>query len=567
MYRILPLFFLLTACAGDPLDITIVNLPAGEEVEDGFTEIPYKVEGPLQADTELLADHEDLSLQLAFRASAGTEATLLLQGRYPVRLPAATVADLPPRLPTNSSPDIWQDLELVFKAPTGNTPAILASAYLNGNLLYFQQELPATDQPAGPLQLSVQAGDLEVADLRYTPTAGSTSMIDAEGKVKLSVPLLRYEFYALAQGTKDVRNWAQLVPKKTGYVNRFDLNYIREAPPYAIRFFGQVDIPKDGQYRWWYFSPAVTRVYVDGNLLLDSATESGKRTDTDSLQLSAGLHDLRVEYIQTGGWNRFDLAYVYEGQESRYLNSMRGTNITTPGAATPLAIETDEDPYLLRSFLNFPPGKMYEESPKRTHVVSVGEAEGPHYSVDLQTGALLQVWRGDFADVHDMWMGRGEPQVMRPLGPARIFDGSPQWATSISDPWPEPPTIQNREENGGYAADEDDFLHRSHQLDADGRPTFHYEFSDRAVTDKIVPAGKGLLRELTNAGASAYTQLAAGTEITELAPGEFALRGPGAKLTIESYDGSGLTIQRGNGMARLLAEVPNNGHVRYRIDW
>jgi hypothetical protein len=72
-----------------------------------------------------------------------------------------------------------------------------------------------------------------------------------------------------------------------------------------------------------------------------------------------------------------------------------GKTIGGLGASTPQKLETDDYPYLLRSFLYFPAPKVYEIATKRTHVISVGEGEGPHYSLDLQNGALLQMWPND----------------------------------------------------------------------------------------------------------------------------------------------------------------------------
>lgn len=236
-------------------------------------------------------------------------------------------------------------------------------------------------------------------------------------------------------------------------------------------------------------------------------------------------------------------------------------DLTVPDPAKLQELVTDDYPFLLRSFLYFPVPKAFGGTQKRTHVISVGEADGPHYSLDLQNGALLQVWRGGFANTYDMWVGRGQPQVMHPLGTVLLFDGTPQWAeiSNDADRWPD-----------SIAVDED-FQHVRHTLDAAGRPTFEYVMKGgHALSDKLTPANDGLLRELTHTAGgnkTIYTQLAAAREITEVAPGEYELRGPGLKLKIESYDGDRLVLQRTNGKDRLLAELPAKGHITYRLDW
>ncbi|MEM1359527.1 MAG: PA14 domain-containing protein [Bacteroidota bacterium] len=561
MLRYLPLIFLFAACAGDPLAVEIIDSPTTTTSEVDLTEILYESDGPLRGTKELLPDHKDLTLKLSFRVEEGTNATLNLQGKYPIALPEVSTSGGDPIIPAKASDGIWHDLEVVFLAATENTPPIFSAVYLDDNLVYYQQELIPVEGPAGPLTVTVHSGGLELSNLRQAPISGRTSGLDDKGEIDLNIPLLRYEFYDIEPGTKDVRDWAQRSPTKTGYINRFDLdNILAGSKRYALRFYGQLDIPSPGEYRFHDFTPLLGRVYIDDNLLLDHGQPGAGRSVSKSVELAEGVHEVRVELIQPGGgWNRFNLNYVAPGQKSRLLNSMAGDKaIATPGASTPMVIETEQIPYLLRSFLYFPKPKVYEEASKRTHVISVGELNGPHYSLDLQTGALLQVWQGEFADVYDMWNGRGEPQVMRPLGPALTFAGSPQWATSATNPWPLHPE----------QPDEDDFQHDYHELDNVGRPTFVYTFKDSSVSDKLEPRGVGVLRrELTNSGTSKYTLVAAARQITETAPGEFELQGPGMRLKIESYDGSGLTLQRNGNQQHLIAEIPTAGHIRYSLSW
>jgi hypothetical protein len=305
-------------------------------------------------------------------------------------------------------------------------------------------------------------------------------------------------------------------------------------------------------------------LYVDGNELISKTGTPDGMEGEKSISLSEGKHPFRVDVVQSVNWNRFDVAYTVVGSdhEQIYLNTMQsGKVIAGPASPKPDVLEMDDEPFLLRSFLYFPAPKVYEEATKRTHVISVGEADGPHYSVDLQTGGILQIWRGLFADTHEMWAGRGEPQVMRPLGVALSFDGTPQFADSNTKKWPEAPVDP----------DEDDFAHVAYELDDAGRPTFIYNAGQgHSLSDKTIPDGHGLLREINhNAGGNNeyFTQLAAARQITETAPGEFSLRGPGLKIKIESYDGSGLTLQRSNGIDRLIAQLPAKGHIRYRMDW
>ena len=405
---------------------------------------------------------------------------------------------------------------------------------------------------------------MRVAELRSASVAGSGSTVTSGGEVALNVPLLKYVTYALPAQTKDFDDWGR-EPTSVGYINRLHMDAVKPngAPSYAVSFTGPLNIPKAGAYEFRTWGPSSARLYIDEELVVNHRGDPHWE-HTGVTELPEGDHDFRLEYIFRGGWGKFDLGYTFTGQDERFLNTMEeGKLIAAPGSAEPVPIAMDDHPYILRSFAYFPSPKVYAEAGKRTHVASVGEGNGPHYSVDLQTGALLQVWRGGFADVQEMWIGRGESQVMRPLGTALSFDGKAQWSNDAKATWPEAPEAPEE-------PDEDDFQHSSYRLDAEGRPLFTYRYGDATVTDKLVPDGDDLVRELTytNPGSEeGYTMVAAASEITETAPGQFTLRSPGLRIDIESYDGAGLTLQSGGGKDRLIAQMQPTGHLRYRMNW
>jgi len=114
------------------------------------------------------------------------------------------------------------------------------------------------------------------------------------------------------------------------------------------------------------------------------------------------------------------------------------------------------------------------------------------------------------------------------------------------------------------------FHHVRHTLDDTGRPTFEYGMDGHALTDKLSPTPGGLLRELTHTSggnASLFTKLAVARQIVETAPGTYELRGPGLKLSIQSYDGNQLVLQHKPGADLLLAELPAKGHLTYLMEW
>lgn len=564
-YFLFLLLFVLS-CSVDPLEVRTVKISeAGQDdgleaitIDDlpatwTLTDEVLRAESP--ARLQLLPAHEALTLAFSFRADANTEASLILQGKYPLRLPELALSVDATRVPAQAvTPGVWQDLEVIFQPASGSSPALLAAVYLNGNSIHYQQPLPAIEAAAGPLQLELTAGAIELTDLRSIDRAGQTSFVNDTGAVELHLPIIQYAYYEIDGEPRDIRNWARLTPKKEGYIPRFDLNAIGErGSNWAARFTADLAIPQAGEYVFGIFSPASTRMYIDDQLVVDLGGRGEVRFAEDSIELAEGVHALRIDHYQYMGWKRLSLFYKDPDRNEGRLNDMpNDRNIRTPGGGEPMVVATDEEPYLLRSFLNFPPVRLYEESEKRTHVINVGEAVGPHYSYDLQRGSLLQAWRGQFVDVGKMWIERGEPQVAEALGPALAFEGLPQWY----------------DDNDGWTDDYATVKHTHHELDETGRPTFYFEVDGQAVSDRIIPTGEGIQRTLTNAGSvDLYTYLAGAREIVETGPGSFELRSPGLKVEVLDYPMGGLVLQRGENLDRLVAAVPAGSSIEYTLNW
>lgn len=567
---------LLTTCSNDPLKLHIVeleqptlptellpfepvSLPANWSQGDGV------INSVGTGDLPLLSEHEDLSLEFSYQLTEDAEATLWLAGRYPVSLTDLSIigpsGNVYPEISKKVSPGVWQELEVVFKAASEGVPALLVAVYLNGNLAYYQQEIIADDKATqSGLVVELTSGTAKFADFRLARQAGKNSSLNAKGEAELNLPLVRYRYYDLPKGTKDVTRWAGLEPDKSGYINRFDLNAIRDkGQDYAIRFDGDLEIPKAGTYTFTSWSPASSRMYIDEQLIVDNGGKHDAKEETGTIDLAKGKHRVVLDHVQNGGWNATRIEFMGPDENEGNLNSMDGNlTIATPETKDVLEVEMDDAPYLLRSFLYFPKPKAYEIATKRTHVISVGEKTGPHYSLDLQSGSLLQVWKGGFANVYEMWANRGEPQTMSPLGNAIMLDGKPQWYHLQNEQTPWPDSLHTK----------DDFRHLHHELDEQGRPTFFYALNGKQVSDQIKPTEHGINRKLHNyADEALYTQLAAATHIAEISPGIYELRKPGLLLRIMHNEGGKLVLQRGGGVDRLLAKVSPAEHVIYQLEW
>lgn len=219
---------------------------------------------------------------------------------------------------------------------------------------------------------------------------------------------------------------------------------------------------------------------------------------------------------------------------------------------TPIIVNPGARPYLLRSFLNYK-NKML------THGISVGNPDQVNYSYDMKTGALFQVWRGQFADATDLWYERGEPyQRIVPLGSVIVLSDAPAIAV-LDDPehtaWPDSVAFDDMH-NKGYILDENRF------------PTFKYTLNNITVTDKIAAYdASGLTRTITVAAPAAglYCRVVSAKQISRSGKETYLIDGKSYYINIS--DKLKPVIRQSNDMQELLIPVTSANPVTYSITW
>lgn len=219
----------------------------------------------------------------------------------------------------------------------------------------------------------------------------------------------------------------------------------------------------------------------------------------------------------------------------------------------PIIINPENKPYLLRSFLSY--GKTMI-----THAISVGSPNQLNYSYDLKRGALLQVWRGQFADATDLWYERGEPyQRILPLGSLIQLSDAPSLAVlqdAATTAWPE-------------SASFDDVVSKGYTLDAQRMPSFRYSLQGADVTDKVTINGaSGITRTITvaNAPAQSFHRIISAKTIKLVKKGVYLAEDKSIYITVNEK--AKLVTRTVGDQQELLIPVDNtNATVTYSLIW
>ncbi|MDH4016915.1 MAG: PA14 domain-containing protein, partial [Actinomycetota bacterium] len=109
-----------------------------------------------------------------------------------------------------------------------------------------------------------------------------------------------YEVYS---GIWDVLpDFGLLTPIETGGTSpTIGVSVTSETNYFGLVFTNQINVPTSGDYEFYTNSDDGSILYIDGQVVVDNDGLHGPRTVANSVTLTAGLHDLRVEFFEKGG--------------------------------------------------------------------------------------------------------------------------------------------------------------------------------------------------------------------------------------------------------------------------
>lgn len=527
-------------------------------------------------------EHGDLELRLQFMVPKGSNSGIYFQGRYEIQIfdswlkKEVNYGDVggiyqrvdnsrpegqrgfdghAPRVNAAKAPGLWQDFYIIFRAPrfdaSGNKTenARFEKVFLNGVLLHEDVELSGPTNSAyfddeaatGPLVIQGDHGPVAFRNIEYKRFFDET---------ELKLKDIRYQYFEIDESVPGLPDFDTLQLVKEGSTDSLVYSKLggREEH-FAYQFTGQLEVPKAGDYLFSLFSDDGSQLFIDGKMKADHDGKHAYVAKNTLVSLTEGTHDFRLTYFNGSGDQ--GLALVYEGPEMRKQGLLSRVRVQKQSDREILEVTPEEMPEMVRSF-------VMHQGEKLTHVMSVGDPRGVHYSVDLRRGALLQFWRGGFADVRDMWYQRGQPQLLRPLAMA-IPVNAGQLAAELSNA------------DAPYPSEQDDKLKmKAYDLNEAGEPVFQYSIGGTLVSDHYRPAedGQELVRTIRAETGSdqLYTRLAAEDYIKPVGNGFYAVGGEYfIRLLSEGVEP---IIRENGGQMEMLIPLTNSAkEVKYAMLW
>jgi len=451
-------------------------------------------------------EHGDIEIDVEFMVPKGSNSGIYFHGRYEVQIldswgetkitdqdcgsiyesydedkKAVIDSGSPPAVNASKAPGLWQSYNILFRAPKfdddGNkiANAKFEHVYHNGHLIQkniivrtpTRAHMLDGEAKTGPIMIQGDHGQVAFRNLKYKKMGTDT----------VGISNINYQMFD--QKMDYIPDFDTMTVAKSGAAENFDNleELAGQQDGFALIFNADIDIPKVGDYLFTTMLDDGGDLYINDKLIVHNLGEPGMGTERGLITLSKGIHKLKLTYFEEV-WSALVAIYV-EGPEMP-MKTLASTDIMKNWSAgvdyDKILIDATEEVEIVRGYITHGGGK-------ETHALSVGDPAQVHYSYDLVDCTPLRAWRGQFADVTNMWKNRGQSQLLLPRNAVIEFEDGVPYANlgSSSARWPS----DNRPDN---------FKNKGYRLDSDGRPIFMSSLGDIDIEDSFGASADGHLK-------------------------------------------------------------------------
>ena len=240
---------------------------------------------------------------------------------------------------------------------------------------------------------------------------------------------------------------------------------------FALVWQGDISAPKAGNFVFRLDADDCARVIVDGKTVVEvrgTGPFNGNRAKQGKIQLTAGVHKLRVEYVEYFGQE--GIALAWRGPGIRNWRDLADHPVQQKKPTIPIEPE-DGRAVVYRNFIA-------DTTPR---AIGIGFPGGVNLAYSADHLAPELIWTGDFMDGSRHWIDRGQGN--------------------------QPPAGENIIKLSGSPALPTEARFRGYKLDPAGNPTFSIQIGDQYVLDSWKPESNALVRTLSIKGNSGPVEL------------------------------------------------------------
>lgn len=129
-----------------------------------------------------------------------------------------------------------------------------------------------------------------------------------------------YAYYE-ASGYTVVPDFTKITPVKKGTLNSISISVANRQERFAMSFDGYIEVPSDGLYTFYSTSDDGSKIYIDGQLVVDNDGLHGIIEVSGAVGLKAGKHAISVGYFQQDWDGVLQVRYSGPGIGKQYIPS------------------------------------------------------------------------------------------------------------------------------------------------------------------------------------------------------------------------------------------------------
>ena len=132
-------------------------------------------------------------------------------------------------------------------------------------------------------------------------------------------PGLKYDYFEKFFVTTE--DLDKVEPVSSGITGNFNFSEKQKENYFGFRYSGYIKVPKDGIYTFYLKSNDGSRLYIDGEELIENDANHGAVEEPGSVTLKAGYHPIMVKYMQCGGGKSLLVSWDGPGMTKHEIQS------------------------------------------------------------------------------------------------------------------------------------------------------------------------------------------------------------------------------------------------------
>lgn len=166
---------------------------------------------------------------------------------------------------------------------------------------------------------------------------------------------LNFDYYQ--KGYDMLPDFSQETPLwKGGVIGAFNTSFTHTPDSFAVKYYGYIDVPADGEYTFYTNSDDGTKLYIGNQLIVVNDGIHGMTEQSGSILLKKGKHAISLEYFERSNGDGLEVSYSGPGISKQIIpsNVLYMPSLRDPENPAGFAVNGLDYKYYIGSYTTLP---------------------------------------------------------------------------------------------------------------------------------------------------------------------------------------------------------------------